>query len=83
MTFDGEAFRVVAAHGEPQFLEYWQQGPIRPPEDTPLWRVMHGEPIAHITDAVSEDSYRNAPQYARLIDLGGVRTLRDCAASEG
>jgi GAF domain-containing protein len=76
MTFDGETFRVAAAHGEPQFLEYWrQQGPIRPPEGSPLALVMHGETIAHIPDATAEDTYRNSPEYARLIDLGGVRTL--------
>ena len=34
MIYDGEAFRVVAAHGEPQFIEYWQRGPIRPPDGT-------------------------------------------------
>jgi PAS domain S-box-containing protein len=75
LTYDGDAFRVVAAHGEQHFIEAWQQGPIRPPEGTPLARVMHGEAIAHIADATAEDSYRNAPAYARLIDLGGVRTF--------
>ena len=75
MTFDGGAFNVVAAHGDPQFLEYWQQGLIRPPEGSPLSRVMHGEAIAHVTDAIAEDTYGTAPAYARLIDLGGVRTF--------
>jgi GAF domain-containing protein len=77
MIYDGEAFRVAAAHGEPSFVEYWQQqGAIKPPEGTPLARmIMHGEPISHIADAIAEDGYRNAPSYARLIDLSGTRTL--------
>src|SRR5262249_25349077 len=69
------AFRVAAARGEPDFIEYWRRGPITPPEGNPLTRVMLGEPIAHIHDALAEDSYRNAPAYARLIDLGRVRTF--------
>jgi GAF domain-containing protein len=75
MTFDGESFRVVAAHGDPDFVQYWQQGPIRPPEGTPLARVMHGEAIVYIPDAIAEESYLIAPAYARIIDLGGVRTF--------
>ena len=74
MTFDGEAFRVVAAHGDQDFVKYWQQGSIVPPEDSPLARVMHGAAIVHISDAIAEDTYRTAPALTRLVDLGGVRT---------
>jgi len=74
MTFDGEAFRVVAAHGDPDFVNYWQQGSIVPPEDSPLGRVMHGAAIVHISDAIAEDTYRTVPALTRLVDLGGVRT---------
>src|SRR6516162_3855782 len=69
-----EAFRVVAAHGDPDFVKYWQQGSIVPPEDSPLARVMHGAAIVHISDAIAEDTYRTAPALTRLVDLGGVRT---------
>jgi len=74
MTSDGEAFRVVAAHGDPDFVNYWQQGSIVPPEDSPLGRVMHGAAIVHISDAIAEDTYRTVPALTRLVDLGGVRT---------
>jgi class 3 adenylate cyclase/putative methionine-R-sulfoxide reductase with GAF domain len=74
MTFDGEAFRVVAAHGDQDFVKYWQQGSIVPPEDSPLARVMHGAAIVHISDAIAEDTYRTAPALTRLVDLGRVRT---------
>ena len=76
MIFNGKSFRVAAARDEPGFVEYWQgQGPITPPEGTPLAQVMLGEQITHIHDAKAENSGRNAPAYARLIDLGRVRTL--------
>jgi len=75
LTYDGDTFRVAAARGDARFVEYWRQGPIRPPEGTPLWRVMRGEGLVQIIDAPAEDSYHSAPPYARLIDLGGVRTF--------
>jgi GAF domain-containing protein/anti-sigma regulatory factor (Ser/Thr protein kinase) len=75
LTFDGNAFRVAAAHGDPQFVDSWREAPIRPPEKTPLWRVMRGEGTVQIVDAPAEESYRSAPAYARLIDLGGVRSF--------
>ena len=76
LTNDGDAFQVAAARGDARFVEYWrQQTPIRPPEGTPLWRVMRGEGLIQIIDAQAEDSYHSAPPYARLIDLGGVRTF--------
>jgi len=75
LTYDGDAFQVAAARGDARFVEYWRQAPIRPPEGTPLWRVMRGEGLIQIIDAPAEDSYHTAPPYARLIDLGGVRTF--------
>jgi len=75
LTYDGDAFQVAAARGDARFVEYWRQAPIRPPEGTPLWRVMRGEGLVQIIDAPAEDSYHSAPPYARLIDLGGVRTF--------
>jgi GAF domain-containing protein len=75
LTYDGDAFRVAAARGDARFVEYWRQTPIRPPKGTPLWRVMRGEGLVEIIDAPAEDSYHSAPAYARLTDLGGIRTF--------
>jgi GAF domain-containing protein len=75
VLYGGEEFRVVAAHGDPNFVEAWKQGPFQPPEGTPLAWVLHGERIVHLADAQADDSYRSAPAYARIIDLGGVRTV--------
>jgi len=75
LIYDGDAFRVAAARGDARFVEYWRQTPIRPPEGTPLWRIMRGEGLVQIIDAPAEDSYHSAPAYARLTDLGGIRTF--------
>jgi GAF domain-containing protein len=73
---EGDEFRVVATHGELRYTEVREeQGRFRPPEGTPLWRVLQGEPLIRLADAIAEDSYRNAPAYARLIEAGGIRTL--------
>jgi class 3 adenylate cyclase len=71
-----EEFCVVAAHGDWHYREVrGEQNRFRPPEGTPLWRVLHGEHFIHLADAMADDSYRNAPAYTRLIDAGGIRTL--------
>jgi class 3 adenylate cyclase len=73
---DGEGFRVVAAHGASPYMKTrLEQGFFRPPEGTPLWRVLHGEGLIHLADATTEGGYRAGPGYAQLIDAGGVRTL--------
>jgi GAF domain-containing protein len=37
-TWDGERFHLGAAHGEPEFCEWFRQrGPIRPDRDAPRW----------------------------------------------
>jgi adenylate cyclase len=82
LTRDGEEFRVAAARdasdptGERRYLEArTEHGRFRPPEDTPLWRILQGGRTAHLADVTADDSYRNAPAYARVVDAGGVRTL--------
>src|SRR5262249_9386547 len=40
-TWDGERFHLGAAHGEPEFCEWFRQrGPIRPDRDAPLGRIL-------------------------------------------
>jgi GAF domain-containing protein len=77
MIRDGEGFRVVAAHGEPNFVKTWREtGPIPPREGSPLGRLIRGERVVHLADANADDSYRAAPPATqRLIDAGGIHTL--------
>ena len=72
---DDEGFRSVAAHGEAAYTGSRMVGSFRPPEGTPLWRVLRGERLIHLADATADDSYRNAPVYAQRIDAGAIRTL--------
>jgi GAF domain-containing protein len=74
---DGEAFRIAAFHGEPSFIEIWRQiHPGRLPEGAPLARIVGGERIVHITDALADESYRTAPvPIQRLLEGGAIRTL--------
>jgi GAF domain-containing protein len=74
---DGEAFRIAAFHGEPSFLEIWRQThPGRLPEGSPLARIVGGERIVHLTDALADESYRTAPvTIQRLLEAGTIRTV--------
>ena len=80
---NGDEFYVVAAHdensdpnGESRYIAVREeQGRFRPPKGTPLWRVLDGERLVHLADAMADESYRHAPAYARVIDAGGIRTL--------
>jgi class 3 adenylate cyclase len=76
VTFDGVVFNRGAAIGDPRFTEWWlQQGPMHPPEDSPLGRVVRGDKLVHLADAKADDVYREIPLYRQFIDNGGIRTL--------
>jgi adenylate cyclase len=83
LVCDGDKFCVVAMRddnselrGDPQYLEVREeQNLFRPPEGTPLWRLLRGEQLIHLADARIDESYPYAPAYARIIDAGGIRTL--------
>jgi GAF domain-containing protein len=74
---DGEAFRIAAFHGEPSYLEIWRQThPGRLPEGSPVARIVGGERIVHLTDALADDSYRTAPApIQRVLEAGAIRTV--------
>ena len=78
LIYDGHKVRMVAAHGDSSFIERWRQmTPLRPPENSPLRRLMHGEDVIHLADAPADENYRNTTpaQIQRLGKFGGVRTL--------
>jgi GAF domain-containing protein len=74
---DGEEFHLAAAHGKPRFVEAARQvNPRRPPEGSPLSRLVSGERIIHVSDAGIDDFYRNAPAPIRhIVDTNDIRTL--------
>jgi class 3 adenylate cyclase len=48
-----------------------------------LGRVVRGEPIAHVADALEEEAYRSVPVFRELVDVGGIRTILDIALRKG
>ena len=68
-----QACRDFAASSEG--VNYFDFRNSETPKGTPLWRVLDGERLVHLADAMADESYRHAPAYARVIDAGGIRTL--------
>jgi GAF domain-containing protein len=72
---EGDEFRLVAIHGDPRFVDGWREvGSMRPPEGGVAGRLMRGERVVHIVDAMDYDSYP-VPTMRGLIEAGGVRTM--------
>ena len=75
LTRDGDQFRVGAVHGDPGYVEgWWELGQIQPVEGGILARLMLGERLVHLADAMAEDSYRRVPWIRGLIEAGTART---------
>jgi PAS domain S-box-containing protein len=74
IEIEGERYRALAVHGEPEFTEYWlQQGWIQATTGG-FARLRGGEPW-HIPDVTVDDGSRKSEQYERLIELSGARSL--------
>jgi adenylate cyclase len=76
---EGEAFRAVAWHGEPTYVNTWQ-GPALTIKtdmaDIPLARLAATKQLVHVEDLRQEAAYKAGhEQLAALIDKGGARTL--------
>ena len=84
-----ERAHPVAVHGEPQLVEWMRRvGSVGPfsgssGRPSPLGRVVRGEPIAHVADALEEEAYRSVPVFRELVDVGGIRTILDIALRKG
>jgi adenylate cyclase len=75
---DTDGFRAVAARGDTSFVERWRKlRPLAPPPGSPLSRLIAGEKVIHLADALADENYRNAspPEILRLSEFGGIRTL--------
>jgi class 3 adenylate cyclase len=76
---EGEAFRAVAWHGEPTYVNTWQ-GPAliikADMAELPLARVAATKQRVHVEDLRQEAAYKAGhEQLAALVDKGGARTL--------
>jgi GAF domain-containing protein len=61
VKIEGDGYRAVAAHGEPDFVQWvLQRGTVRLRHpDSLVHRMVRGERIVHFTDSTDTDSYRS------------------------
>ena len=73
------AFRAVAWHGEPTYVENWRREPLVMVTDNsriPLARLIQTKQPIHVADLRTEPAYRAGfGPLVTLVDKGGARTL--------
>ena len=75
LVLDGNQYRAMAVHGEPQLAEYWRQlGWVTLRDDDAPWPTVRRGELVHIPDVMA-DGVSKAERYQRLIELGRARTL--------
>jgi GAF domain-containing protein len=76
---EGDAFRAVAVHGEPAYVEGWQREPLivlRDHPGVPLDRLARTNEVLHIHDLTAELTYSEGdPRMIALIDSARARTM--------
>jgi GAF domain-containing protein len=73
---EGKAFRAVAVHGTPAFVEERQRNPIMQPRPgTGLGRVAATKQTVQIPDVQAEPAYRNDPNRQSFLAFSGARTI--------
>jgi GAF domain-containing protein len=81
LSYDGECFHPVAVHGE-QRLTGWlpRYGSFRPGPGTTNLRIVSGEEIVHVPDAIDEEPYRSGDPIRRaMVEIGKCRALLSVA----
>src|SRR5437764_6052149 len=75
-TWDGERFHLAAVHGDARFKEWAQQRSPFVPEDAggPLARLVKGEQVVPLTDALVEQAYRTSPGFREMVDASALRS---------
>jgi two-component system NtrC family sensor kinase len=77
MLIEGNRYRAVAVHGDPNLAEYWLDLgwiPFPTGDDTLFGRLSRGE-LVHLRDAAADDGTPKSAQYHRLVELAGARSL--------
>ena len=75
---EGDDFRAVAVHGEPEYVAYYQREPVIRMGDNagmPLDRASKSKGIVHIHDLRTEQANANHQRMRALVDTAGARTL--------
>ncbi|MGC1864928.1 MAG: GAF domain-containing protein, partial [Pseudolabrys sp.] len=76
-SYDGKLLHLVAAHGDPRYVNWIKEGGPRAPEGTLTFtRILGGEPLVHLADISKDVSYRTGNQRAKtIVDKFGIHTL--------
>ena len=75
---EGDAYRAVAVHGEPDYVAYWRHQPVIAMPDNegmPLERLTRTKNIVHIADLRTERAYLHNPRMIALVDKARARTF--------
>src|SRR5215471_12477903 len=74
-VYDGERLHPVAMLGPARYVEWLQQrGPVKPPPNVPMDRLLRGERIVHIADVWEDEAYKSVPLYRAQVEAGGWRS---------
>jgi GAF domain-containing protein len=74
VTYDGEYFHVVAAHGQPQEYRALLREPFRATPGSPFERLLLGERLVHVPDATVMPPPTDDRLYPAAVSIVGVRT---------
>jgi adenylate cyclase len=75
-TWDGERTHLAAVLGDYEFAEWARQrGPFVPHGAQPIARIISGESIVPIADALGSEAYETSPGFRDLVDRRGIRSL--------
>ena len=76
-SYDGKLLHLVAAHGDPGYVNWIKEsGPRAPEGSLTFTRILGGEPLVHLADISKDVSYRTANQRAKtIVDQFGIHTL--------
>jgi GAF domain-containing protein len=76
--WENDALVLIATHNTPPvFAEERRLSPYRPPQTTPIGRMLKTKSVVHVADIAAERGYveRHASGVVAAVELGGIRTL--------
>ena len=75
-TWDGECFHLAAVHGDVDFKAWAQSRSPFVPENAggPLARLVKGEEVVPLADALIEPSYQTSPGFREMVNASGLRS---------
>ena len=76
-SYDGKLLHLVAAHGDPRYVNWIKEsGPRAPEGSLTFTQILGGEPLVHLADISKDVSYRTGNERAKtIVDQFGIHTL--------